>query len=399
MSDKIDKIPVNTPSNNPKINETHTSNVHSDFNQNQLKNLPVPQSNFLLRNKNFSQQSPEEDLKISFQNSTRGLFQIPENSFSCSDRNMFEMYKPTISPISYLNNNQGLLFPIVPATNKSFNLNLENYIQKQQEVDPLFMNNTLPGYITNSLYENNNIFGTNIPINYSCFPGHFQPFYQNQYPTFISPSNSRGVEFPNTSAKEVNIQNKILINDFSDDITYRMNNSTKLPSQIEKSAQSDSLHKSKYQSELERKFSFGHQDNSGKPINPDNLRNDIDSTAKENHFKNCNSFRMKKNALPRLDIDSIKSSESFKIFNESLNNPYNLDAAENMINQHITTNNGRSSLNVSPLENINLYEQSHLGNKEKMKEKLNKNNLSVKEMNAYKFNISPKSAFLVTKKN
>jgi hypothetical protein len=397
LSDKIDKIPVNTPSSNQKINETHSSNVPSDYNQ--QKNFPLPQSNFLLRNKNLSQQSPEEDLKISFQNSTRGLFQLPENLFSCSDKNMFEMYKPTISPISYLNNNQGLLFPNVPATNKSFNLNLENYVQKQQEVDPLFVNNTLPGFITNNLYENNNIFSNNFPVNYSCFPGHFQPFYQNQYPTFISPSNSRGVEFPNTSAKEVNIQNKILINDFSDDITNRINNTNKLLSQIEKVGQFESFQKFKYQSDLERKFSFGNQDNSGKPINPENLRNDIDSTAKENHIKNSNSFRMKKNALPKLDIDSIKSSESFKIFNESLNNPYNLEAAENMINHHITSNNGRSSLNISPIENMNLHEQSHYDNKEKIKERSNKNNLSVKEMNAFKFNISPKSAFLMTKKN
>ena len=205
------------------------------------------------------------------------------------------------------------------------------------------------------------------------------------------------MDFQSTSGKEVNIQNKILINELSEDPFNRLISTSKAISQNEKQNQSDALLKARI--ELERRFSFGNHENVEKAKVNENLRNEIDFSSKENNNNITNSFRLKKNALPKLDIDNIKSSETFKIFNESLNNPYNLEVVEEMINNHFSSNNGRSSLNVSPLENINFIEQNIQENKEKIKDKSSKNNLSIKEINAIKFNISPKSAFLVNKKN
>ena len=372
------------------MNKTHNETIQNNNNPHVIHQNYLQISNFPFKNKNINNIIHQEDeQKAILQNScANGILNFHENHNNSYDRSLCEIYKPMISPINLVNNIQGgLIFPFQSNTKNSFNLNIENYIMKPNEDESIFHYHNAHNMLTN-IHHNENGNKSNFMNNYSHifngFSSNFQPCYGSQYHSCISPSvNCRLYEINNnTNAKEINIQkNKILINEITDNLNDEI---------IINTPNNNSINTG---------IDFGNVISINKN-NDDDVTNNI-RTLKENTITN-NSLKNKKNSLPKLDFNTINPSETFKIFNDSLSIPCNSYNNDFDFYKFPLSNKSKIQSLFSPVEiknDNNSYESnSFVEIKAKNNEKLI-GNINVKERTLLKFNISPKSAFLLTKKN
>lgn len=301
------------------------------------------------------------------------MFNIPDNPYAYVDRSVYEVYKPVISPISYMGSNHGgVIFPLLSSTNKSFNLNIDHYVARQNDIESLFHSNSNHNVYDHPMYHN----GPSCNHPFNNIPGFSNSGLNAHFHNFISPSSSNRFEIHNQNPKEVNIQNKILINE--------VNEENPLNAYVNKNY-----------NDFDRKLSFGPE------VNTNQVSTDNENQPKKEQGKGgLNALKAKKMTLPKLDIDVIKSTETYKIFNENLNfNSNYVDPFETeMQNLYPSSSNSRNSNFLSPLAfGDTLLDPSDFKEKERADKSTTRSQFTSKD--ALRFNISPKSAFLATKKN
>jgi len=281
----------------------------------------------------YYQYTDEDYLRPIFQNNVNNSNIIHDHNYQ-NEKNDSNLLIPLISPLNYYNN-RNLLAHLQLSTKNSMNINLDNLLP--------------PSELESCVYNGN--------------------YYNYLYPNYISPSNNNINFYNNLNNisnnsnsnynKEINIQNKILINETA-----------------------------KSEVELEKKFSFGLDNNSNSNLNyhTSNYNSNQDKNNEVNGVNTKENKPNKKNNLsklkkiPSIDLDLIKASDTQKIFSDSFMETFqiypNVNECSSKLCPVYFNDNNENQNNISYLLNTGKKSTSSLI-----------------------FNVSPKSAFFSTRKN